>query len=234
MAIRRYSVLENIGIPREIILLKGFPCKWGICSFCDYIHDNSEDEKELNDINFKILKKVTGKYGALEVINSGSCLELPQLTLNRLKEIVIDKNINHLFFEAHWSYRERLKEIKDLFGVKITFITGIETFDENFRNKILKKGIHFESIEEIKKYFQSICLMVGVKGQTKEMISKDIEILLKNFPHGTINLYQDNSTDIVADEELKAWFKSEYKYLEDNPNIDILWNITDFGVGEEI
>ncbi len=33
------------------------------------------------------------------------------------------------------------------------------------------------------------CLMVGIKGQTKEMIARDIEYLKRYFKLGTVNVY---------------------------------------------
>ena len=45
----RYSEVTNKN-QREIVLLKAFPCKWGKCSFCDYILDNSNDEEEINKL----------------------------------------------------------------------------------------------------------------------------------------------------------------------------------------
>ena len=128
-------------------------------------------------------------------------------------------------------YRHRLNEFRDFFGVPISFITGIETFDEYFRNKVLKKGIHFDSIQEVKKYFQSVCIMVGIKGQTKEMINNDLKIVMDNFEHATINIYVNNSTHIKADPELIQWFKNEYEYLLKSKNVDLLFDNTDFGVG---
>ena len=80
----RYSTIENKN-QREIVLLKGFPCVWGKCSFCDYIDDNSDIEDEINSINFEVLGNITGKYKVLEVINSGSCFELPKATLYKNK-----------------------------------------------------------------------------------------------------------------------------------------------------
>jgi hypothetical protein len=65
------------------------------------------------------------------------------------------------------------------------------------------------------------------------MISNDIDILLKYFKRGCINIYIDNSTEIKSDPELIKWFKNEYSHLEDKDNIEILWNNTDFGVGED-
>lgn len=42
---------------REIVLLKGFPCAWGKCTFCDYIEDNAHDSEEMIKTNKNILEK---------------------------------------------------------------------------------------------------------------------------------------------------------------------------------
>jgi hypothetical protein len=220
--------------PREIVLLKSRPCKWRRCFFCDYIHDNENDDKVINDFNKSILNNVTGEFKKLEVINSASVFELPKETLKYIKDIVSVKKIEKLYFESHYIYRHRLDEIKDYFkGTDIVFKCGIETFDDDFRNNYLNKNVHFKNYEEVAKYFKSICLLVGIKGQTKEMIAKDIEILQKYFEHGCINIYVENSTPVKQDKELISWFKENYSYLEEYDNIEILWNNTDFGVGGE-
>lgn len=228
----RYNIIRGKN-KREIVLLKGKPCIWGKCSFCDYIHDNGTNEQELVNLNTSVLSKVTGEYNVLEVINSGSVFELPKKTLEEIKKIVKEKNIKKLFFESHWTYRKRLKEIEDYFQIPIIFKCGIETFDNEFRNKFLKKGAIFNGPEEVRKYFKSICLLVGIEGQTKEMIDKDIEYLLKYFPHGCINIFNENSTNIKRDEELIKWFQCKYRYLENDDRIEVLFENTDFGVGGE-
>ncbi|WP_122639952.1 radical SAM protein [Romboutsia sp. Marseille-P6047] len=227
----RYSVIENKN-KREIVLLKGFPCIWGKCAFCDYIEDNSTIEDEINKVNFEVLSNITGKYKVLEVINSGSCFELPKQTLSRIKEIINEKKIEKLFLESHWCYRNKLNEMRDFFGVPIIFKIGVETFDYDFRNIILNKNARFKTVEELKNHFDSPCMLVGIVGQTKEMIDKDMEIILNNFEHATINVFVNNSTSIRRDEEIVKWFVEKYKYLDDNPKIDILYNNTDFGVGD--
>ena len=73
--------------------------------------------------------------------------------------------------------------------------------------------------------------MVGIQGQTKEMIDYDMECLQKYFKHGCVNVFIDNTTNIKADNELIKWFRDKYSYLDENPNIEVLWNNTDFGVG---
>lgn len=232
MELDRYSIINGKN-KREIVLLKAFPCQWGKCTFCDYIEDNSTNEKDMIKINKKVLSLVTGKYNVLEIINSGSCFELPKETLLDIKKLIEDKGIEKIFFESHWKYRNRLKEMEDYFTIPIIFKCGIETFDDYFRNKVLKKGVIFNSPEEVAQYFKSICLMVGINGQTKEMIDTDIKYLLNYFEKGCINVYVENSTPLKRDEELIKWFEEKYLYLDKNENIEILWNNTDFGVGGE-
>ena len=87
----RYSVITEKN-KREIVLLRAFPCAWGKCSFCDYIEDNGRDEEEMAEQNRQVLLCVTGETGVLEVINSGSCFELPRATLEDIRKIVQEKN----------------------------------------------------------------------------------------------------------------------------------------------
>ena len=227
----RYNKITNKN-NREIVLLRSFPCIWGKCSFCDYIDDNGRNEDELNKLNKEVLDNITGEFGVLEVINSGSCFEIPKETMNYIKKIVDEKKIKLLFFESHWCYRNRLDEIKNFFNVPIIFKIGVETFDYDFRNNFLNKNAKFKDAKEVAEKFQSVCLMVGIKGQTKEMIKKDIEILLENFKYGTINIFVNNTTSIKRDEELVQWFRKEYSYLDEHPTIEVLYHNTDFGVGD--
>jgi Predicted Fe-S oxidoreductase len=181
--------------------------------------------------NREALKEITGEFGVLEVINSGSCFELPKETLEDIRTVVRLKNIKRLIFESHWIYRKRLQEMRDYFGIPVTYKMGVETFDYDFREKVLNKHADFKTPMEAAEYFDSICLMVGIQGQTKEMIRNDIVWLKKYFNHGTVNVFNNNSTPIKRDEELVRWFMEEYQWLLDDPDVEVLYEITDFGVG---
>lgn len=227
----RYSEMTS-KIKREIVLLKAYPCAWSKCSFCDYIADNTTCKEEMLAINETVLNQVTGKYGVLEVIDSASIFELPKETIQRIKEVIIEKNIHTLFFESHWLYYKKIKEMKEYFGIDAICKIGVETFDDRFRNEVLCKNVTFKSMEELKKYFDSPCLMVGIVGQTKEMIHQDMKLLQQYFNHGTISIYRNNSTDIKRDDQLIQWFIKEYGYLKEDPRYDFLVEPTDFGVGD--
>ena len=226
----RYSRITDKN-KREIVLLRAFPCVWGKCTFCDYIEDNGRDEAEMVRENREALREITGEFGVLEVINSGSCFELPKETLEDIRTVVRLKNIKRLIFESHWIYRKRLQEMRDYFGIPVTYKMGVETFDYDFREKVLNKHADFKTPMEAEEYFDSICLMVGIQGQTKEMIRNDIAWLKKYFNHGTVNVFNNNSTPIKRDEELVRWFMEEYQWLLDDPDVEVLYEITDFGVG---
>lgn len=221
---------------REIVLLKSFPCKYGKCSFCNYIEDNSLDEKEIDNVNMEVLKEITGEYGVLEVINSGSVFELTPKTLEEIKRVVIEKNIKVLYFEIYYGYIKRLEEIKKYFsGVEIRFRMGVETFDNEFRIKVYNKNFVMkeDEIAEVSKKLFSVCLLVCVKGQTREMIEKDIEIALKNFRGVTINIFINNGTIIERDDELVKWFIEKYSYLTSDDRVELLLDNKDLGVFEQ-
>lgn len=227
----RYNKITNKN-QREIVLLKAKPCAWGKCRFCDYIEDNSQNIPQMVELNRQVLKKVTGEYGVLEVIDSASCFELPEETLEDIKKIIQKKHIKKLFLESHWIYRNRLHEMREFFQIPIIFKIGVETFDYDFRENYLNKHADFQSPEEVASYFDSPCIMVGIKGQTKEMIRKDMELLKKHFQLGTVNVYTNNSTDVKRDPELIQWFQEEYQWIIDDPSIEVLFENTDFGVGD--
>ena len=202
----RYSKVEG-KFQREIVLLKSFPCAYGKCSFCNYIEDNSNDEEEINRVNLEVLEEITGEFGILEVINSGSVFEIPKKTLEKIREVVYEKDIKILYFEIFYSYLSRLNEIIDYFNEK--------------------------KIKELSEKIYSVCLLIATQGQTKEMIKKDIEIGLKYFKAITINVFVDNGTTVKRDVELVKWFVQDMKHLFNDDRIEILIDNKDLGVFEQ-
>lgn len=221
---------------REIVLLKSFPCKYGKCSFCNYIEDNSTNEEEIDKTNFEVLKEITGEYGVLEVINSGSVFELTPNTMAEIRKTVYEKNIKILYFEIYFGYIKRLDEIKKYFkGVEIRFRMGMETFDNDFRIGVYNKNFSVDEniLKILSEKLYSVCLLICTKGQTKEMIEKDIEMGLKYFKAITINIFIDNGTVVKRDSELVKWFVEKYSYLTDDDRVELLIDNKDLGVFEQ-
>ena len=150
----RYSkILEKN--PREIVLLRGNGCKWRRCRFCDYHTDFSLDEQANFQLNSKVLAQVTGEFGRLEVINSGSFCDLGDATP-----------------------------------------------------------------EEIARYFQQVCLLQGLPGQSKESMLRDIELGLKYFDRVCVNIMVENTKPIKPDYGVIEIFKREvYPLYKDNEQV---------------
>ena len=225
----RYAKIEE-KMPREFLLLQGTGCKWKQCTFCDYHLDISDHPFETNRT---VLEQVTGQYGVLDIINSGSCCELDDETITFIADIVKQKKINTLWFEAHWMYRNKLAEFSVRFPhTVVKYRTGVETFDPVLRNS-WKKGIPASvSAQEIATYFQGVCMLFGVSGQTENSISNDINLALTHFEYASLNAFIENTTDIKKNQPLIDWFQNNwYVKLKDHPRIEILLYNTDLGVG---
>lgn len=225
----RYALIST-KMPREFVLLQGTGCRWKKCTFCDYHEDVSEHPFEVNE---PILRQVTGQYGVLDVINSGSAMELDEETISLIKEVVKEKKIHTLWFEAHYMYRKKLASFAKQFApVKVKFRCGVETFDTTLRDA-WKKGIPSSvSVQDIAQYFQGICLLCCTQGETKEHILKDIELAKAHFEYFSVNVFCDNHTSVKQDKELASWFAKEvYPMIKDDPKIEVLMENTDLGVG---
>ena len=225
----RYSLIHT-KLPREFVLLQGTGCRWGKCTFCDYHQDASEQPFETNK---QVLQQVTGQYGVLDVIHSGSCVELDQETIELIKKVVSEKQIHTLWFEAHYMYRKKLAEFARQFApVQVKFRCGVETFDPELRD-IWKKGIPTSfTPEDVARYFQGVCLLCCTQGESKDHIMKDIEIARKHFEYFSVNVFCNNSTPVKLDGELAQWFAQEvYPRIKDVDGVEILMENTDLGVG---
>ena len=217
-------------MPREFVLLQGTGCRWKQCIFCDYHEDVSSDPYQTNK---PVLEKVSGKYGVLDIINSGSGAELDSNTLELIRQVVREKKIHTLWFEMHWMYRKRLKDFAAQFpGVEVKFRTGVETFDPELRTR-WKKGIPPQvTPEQVAEYFQGVCLLCCTEGETRGHILEDIATADRLFEYFSVNLFCNNHTSCKRDEALATWFVDEvYPSIKDNPKIEVLINNTELGVG---
>lgn len=227
--LERYSVIDS-KIKREFILLQGKGCIWKKCTFCDYHYDVSKNPYE---INRQVLMKVTGRYGVLDIINSGSAMELDEDTLKLIEITVINRKIHTLWFEAHYLYREKLKEFALRFApAKVNFRCGVESFDPDMRQS-WNKGIPADvTPEQIAMYYKGVCLLVCTEGENRETIRSDIATAKKYFEYCSINVFCNNTTRIKRDQELARWFIREiYPVVKDDTRFEILLNNTDLGVG---
>lgn len=226
---KRYAQIEEKN-KREIVLLQGSGCKYKQCSFCDYYLDVGEKSFELNS---QVLEQVSGVYGVLEVINSGSFDEIDEKSMQKILEIARERKIHTLIFECHYLYRNKIAWLKEFFkGFEVKIKLGLESFDYSLREGVLKKGIKPADPKEIAKDFNEANFLIGIHSQSEEMIRRDIELGLEHFERICLNVMCDNSKMKADKEVIKIFLDKIYPSIKDHPRIDILLENTDFGVGE--
>ena len=225
----RYAIIHTI-LPREFVLLQGTGCRWKKCTFCDYHADVSDNPFTVNK---GVLAQVQGMYGVLDVINSGSAMELDEQTIEMIKEVVREKQIHTLWFEAHYMYRHKLAKFAEQFdGVEVKFRCGVESFDGSLRQQWNKGIAASVTAQDVAKHFQGVCLLCCTQGDSKERILKDIALAEQYFEYASVNVFCENSTSLKRDNALAKWFVEEvYPNLKDSNKIEVLVENTDLGVG---
>lgn len=214
----RYCVTDD-KLKREVVLLKSRFCKWRKCTFCDYWADGSMDRDILDSVNHAELDKVTGETGVLEIINSGSIFELPKPHIERIKQIIIEKKIHTFIYETHYMYHKQVKQFNQQFEVeKVIVKTGLETYNDEFREKVLNKGFTAElDVEMFHKHFNGVNLLVGIQGQTIEMVEHDLKLATKNMDLVLVNIFTENAQQVSIDNQLiKDFYQILPKYDLDN------------------
>lgn len=225
----RYSLIHT-KMPREFVLLQGRGCRWRKCTFCDYHSDSSDNPYE---VNREVLQRVTGEYGVLDIINSGSAMELDNETIELIKQVVREKKIDTIWFEAHYMYRHKLEEFAAQFApAKVKFRCGVESFNPQLRSS-WNKGIPEDvTPEDIAKYFSGVCLLCCTEGDSRQRIIDDIATAQQYFEYFSINLFCNNSTAVRRDEELAKWFLQDvYPQFKETEGVEILIENTDLNVG---
>lgn len=201
-SMERYSIIEDKN-KREIVLLRGLGCVYRKCPFCDYHSDSSRDAEENFAINQSVLRQVTGKYGNLEVINSGSVFELDERTMELIQAVCREKHIRTIHFESHYLYRDKIPALRRQFAdFDVKMKIGLETFDYDFRERVLCKGIPEQSPAVISEHFEEANFLFGITGQSLESMRRDIEWGLQYFERICVNIMCENTTDIVPDKQV--------------------------------
>ena len=227
----RYSVIRG-NFPREFLLLQGKGCKWRRCTFCDYHEDASADAYETNRA---VLERVTGEFGVLDIINSGSAMELDAGTIEDIRRIVRERGIHTIWFEAHYMYRNQLERFARQFHpARVKFRCGVETFDPTLRTNWHKGIAPHVTPHDIAQHFQGLCLLccTDTPGDTRERLLNDIELAERYFEYYSVNVFCPNNTPIRRNDDMLRWFMTEvYPTLQKSAKAEVLIENTDLGVG---
>ena len=234
----RYSLSPDSDPGTEMVLLQGRGCFWKKCSFCDYYFDSACDEQSV-PLNESVLAHVTGETGRLTVINSGSWFELPEQTRELILRICREKEISELSTETHWAYAQRTRKLREELaaaGIRLSARIGIETFNADYREDVMIKGIGKDvTPEQIAEIYDECCLLYGMEGQTEKQLRSDIETALQLFRRVYLNLYMGGGGRYPEDTQLTKDFRKrlapEFRDTDKYPGLVVLADNTDLDVG---
>lgn len=201
MAIKRYGIVHDGFMPREIVLLQALSCSWGKCTFCDYCADNNPKSDEAAKLNAKVLQQVTGKYGVLQVIDSASWVNLPATTHAYITSVCAKTGITKVILEGHWNDRDTINFYRNFYsnaGITLKFIVGAESLSPARRIR-LNKGMDDSSTadfvwsQDLKEHFEAINLLYGdTYSMSAEQFSVEIERCADMFEWVNVSIFTNN------------------------------------------
>jgi len=131
---------------RLVVILRGFPCAWGKCTFCPFAVEQSLHTRHVIEDNRKIIGKAVqlaeeGGYERVAVFNGGSFHELPYDSVEKLRPLARGR----IFEVEERSEYVTLDMLETLIGYyrpqRLIVRVGFETANERIREEVLRKGM---------------------------------------------------------------------------------------------
>jgi radical SAM enzyme (TIGR01210 family) len=150
---------------RLIVILKGFPCSWGRCIFCQFSRESTTNLEELLNTDLQIIKEISEfsaghKVERLSIFNGGSFFELPLYVIQQLATVTKDRYID---IESLPPFIQE-QTVKSAFNLlqpsTLEIRLGLESSDESIR-RMLRKGVTELEIARVSKLRESIRHSMG-------------------------------------------------------------------------
>ncbi len=131
---------------RLVVILKGFPCSWGRCTFCPFALEQSFNLREVIETNRRIVKEAIEiaeeeGYRRVAVFNGSSFHELLYDTVELLRPLARGR-IFEIEERSEYVTEESVKALLDYYSPeRLVIRVGFEVFDERIREGLLRKGM---------------------------------------------------------------------------------------------
>jgi len=150
-----FKISDKLG-KRLVIILKGFPCYWGKCRFCPFALEQStstrdviETDRRIIPVALETLKRE--EYERVAVFCGGSFHELPYDIIEKLRGIAKGR-IFEIESRSEYITLESIRALLDYYRPrKLIVRLGFEVYDEEIREKVLRKGMPNSELHRIVK-----------------------------------------------------------------------------------
>jgi hypothetical protein len=223
---------EELATDFTNVFVRSLPCRnRGKCIFCTYHRDNTSSYTEAMKENIDLIKRIPlDRTGWLNIAPSASIFEVPFDSLALLNRILPGAGFDWLCTETHWEYRHLIENLIGYFSMIPTRVKiGLETFDNTQRSR-LGKPFTISGWREVRKFSDAVNLIVGVRGQTREVILEDLKIGGENFNYAEVNVFDsDLGPSGVADHEILKWFHEEGQHIARSyPSVKVWMNAKEY------
>ncbi len=131
---------------RMVVILQGFPCGWGKCTFCPFALEQATTVSQVIETNRSIVRRAVEELARRDaervaVFNGGSFHELPYDTVEALRPLAAGR-IFEVEERSEFVTMESLRALIDYYRPrKLVVRVGFETAFEEIREGVLRKGM---------------------------------------------------------------------------------------------
>ena len=191
-----FKVNDKLG-RRLVVILKGFPCSWGRCSFCPFFLEQSTDIRDVIMTNRRIINEALDilrkeDYRRIAVFNGSSFHELPYDTVEKLRDLARGR-VFEIESRSEYITLDSIKALLEYYEPeKLIIRIGFEVYDEEIREKLLVKGMPNRELyriyrlrNEVKKLGLPVefwvYVLFGIEFIPEEKVIESVKIFKKMF-----------------------------------------------------
>ncbi len=147
------KVSDRLG-KRLVVILKGFPCSWGKCTFCPFALEQSVNIRDVMETNRKVIQEaleILAKedFRRVAVFNGSSFHELPLDSVLRLVPVA-EGRVFEVEERPEFVTAKSIKSLLNLYRPeKLIVRVGFEVLSEEIRQSLLRKGIPNSEVERL-------------------------------------------------------------------------------------
>ncbi|NPA96145.1 MAG: hypothetical protein GXO32_00920 [Crenarchaeota archaeon] len=219
---------------RLIVVLQGFPCSWGRCSFCPFYLEQSASLRDILERNRSIVARAIElareiRADRVTVFNGGSFFELPLAVIEMLKPLTRGRILDIESRPEFLSVSSVSTVLRILEPSRLVVRVGLEVFDERIRNEVLGKGIPQSEILRLSKLREDLraigspvevvaYVLFGIEGVPESEVVRSVREFNKLFDGVIAIRYRrylpSHPSEAGVSDELRSFLERSCMYVD--------------------